>query len=60
MGNISNTRFPFGLTNVNDANLFADMVQPDPTLFTSTFKTSTPTSRRIGQSLKPTHRLLKP
>lgn len=33
MGNISNTRFPNGLTNVGDADLFADMVQPDPTLF---------------------------
>lgn len=33
MGNISNTRFPFGLTNVGETNLFADMVQPDPTLF---------------------------
>jgi hypothetical protein len=33
MGNISNTRFPFGLTNVSEVNLFADMVQPDPTLF---------------------------
>lgn len=33
MGNISNTRFPYGLTNVGETNLFADMVQPDPTLF---------------------------
>lgn len=33
MGNISNTRFPFGLTNVSEVNLFADMVQPDATLF---------------------------
>ena len=33
MGNISNTRFPFGVTNVGETNLFADMVQPDPTLF---------------------------
>jgi hypothetical protein len=33
MGNISNTRFPFGLTNVSEVDLFADMVQPDPTLF---------------------------
>jgi hypothetical protein len=33
MGNISNTRFPFGLTNVGETDLFADMVQPDPTLF---------------------------
>lgn len=33
MGNISNTRFQYGLTNVNETNLFADMVQPDPTLF---------------------------
>ena len=38
MGNISNTRFPFGLTNVNDVNLFADMVQPDPTLFHQYFQ----------------------
>jgi hypothetical protein len=33
MGNISNTRFPYGVTNVGETNLFADMVQPDPTLF---------------------------
>jgi hypothetical protein len=33
MGNISNTRFPYGLTNVSEVDLFADMVQPDPTLF---------------------------
>jgi hypothetical protein len=33
MGNISNTRFPNGLTNVSEVNLFADMVQPDQTLF---------------------------
>lgn len=33
MGNISNTRFQYGLTNVGETNLFADMVQPDPTLF---------------------------
>ena len=33
MGNISNTRFPFGVTNVGETNLFADMVKPDPTLF---------------------------
>jgi hypothetical protein len=33
MGNISNTRFPYGLTNVTEVDLFADMVQPDPTLF---------------------------
>lgn len=33
MGNISNTRFPYGLTNVGETNLFADMVQPDSTLF---------------------------
>ena len=33
MGNISNTRFQYGVTNVNETNLFADMVQPDPTLF---------------------------
>lgn len=33
MGNISNTRFPYGLTNVGETDLFADMVQPDPTLF---------------------------
>ena len=33
MGNISNTRFPFGVTNVGETDLFADMVQPDPTLF---------------------------
>jgi len=33
MGNISNTRFPNGLTNVSETNLFADLVQPDPTLF---------------------------
>ena len=38
MGNISNTRFPFGLTNVNDVDLFADMVQPDPTLFHQYFQ----------------------
>ena len=37
MGNISNTRFPYGLTNVSETNLFADMVQPDPTLFHSYF-----------------------
>jgi hypothetical protein len=35
MGNISNTRFPYGVTNVGETNLFADMVQPDPTLFHS-------------------------
>lgn len=35
MGNISNTRFPYGLTNVSEVDLFADMVQPDPTLFHS-------------------------
>ena len=33
MGNISNTRFPYGLTNVGETDLFSDMVQPDPTLF---------------------------
>ena len=33
MGNITNTRFPFGLTNVGENTVFADMVQPDPTLF---------------------------
>lgn len=33
MGNISNTRFPFGVTNVGETDLFADMVKPDPTLF---------------------------
>lgn len=33
MGNISNTRFPYGVTNVGETNLFADMVQNDPTLF---------------------------
>lgn len=33
MGNISNTRFPYGLTNVGETDLFADMVQPDPTFF---------------------------
>lgn len=33
MGNISNTRFPYGLTNVGETNLFADMVQPDATQF---------------------------
>lgn len=33
MGNISNTRFPYGLTNVGETDLFADMVQPDATLF---------------------------
>ncbi len=33
MGNISNTRFPYGLTNVSEVDLFSDMVQPDPTLF---------------------------
>lgn len=32
MGN-SVTRFPYGITNVGDTNLFADMVKPDPTLF---------------------------
>jgi hypothetical protein len=32
MGNIV-TRFPNGVTNVNDVNLFADMAQLDPTLF---------------------------
>lgn len=32
MGNIV-TRFPGGVTNVNDVNLFADMAQLDPTLF---------------------------
>ena len=37
MGNISNTRFPYGLTNVGETNLFADMVQPDPTLFHTYF-----------------------
>ena len=37
MGNISNTRFPYGLTNVSEVDLFADMVQPDPTLFHSYF-----------------------
>ena len=37
MGNISNTRFPYGLTNVGETNLFADMVQPDPTLFHTFF-----------------------
>lgn len=30
---ISNTRFPYGVTNVGETNLFGDMVQPDPTLF---------------------------
>lgn len=33
MGNISNTRFQFGVTNVSETDLFSDMVQPDPTLF---------------------------
>lgn len=33
MGNISNTRFQYGVTNVSEVDLFADMVQPDPTLF---------------------------
>jgi len=37
MGNISNTRFPYGLTNVSEVDLFADMVQPDPTLFHTYF-----------------------
>lgn len=37
MGNISNTRFPYGVTNVGETNLFADMVQPDPTLFHTYF-----------------------
>lgn len=37
MGNISNTRFPYGLTNVGETDLFADMVQPDPTLFHTYF-----------------------
>jgi hypothetical protein len=32
MGNTV-TRFPNGVTNVNDVNLFADMAQLDPTLF---------------------------
>lgn len=32
MGNTV-TRFPGGVTNVNDVNLFADMAQLDPTLF---------------------------
>lgn len=30
---ITVTRFPGGVTNVNDVNLFADMAQLDPTLF---------------------------
>jgi hypothetical protein len=38
MGNISNTRFPYGLTNVSEVDLFADMVQPDPTLFHTYFE----------------------
>lgn len=38
MGNISNTRFPFGLTNVSEVDLFTDMVQPDPTLFHQYFQ----------------------
>lgn len=33
MGNISNTRLPNGVTNVGETDLFADMVQPDPTRF---------------------------
>lgn len=37
MGNISNTRFPYGVTNVGETDLFADMVQPDPTLFHTYF-----------------------
>lgn len=37
MGNISNTRFQFGVTNVSETDLFSDMVQPDPTLFHSYF-----------------------
>ena len=37
MGNITNTRFPYGLTNVSEVDLFADMVQPDPTLFHTYF-----------------------
>ena len=37
MGNISNTRLPYGVTNVGETNLFADMVQPDPTLFHAYF-----------------------
>jgi hypothetical protein len=38
MGNISNTRFPYGLTNVSEVDLFSDMVQPDPTLFHTYFQ----------------------
>ena len=38
MGNISNTRFPYGLTNVSEVDLFSDMVQPDPTLFHQYFE----------------------
>lgn len=37
MGNISNTRFQYGVTNVAETDLFADMVQPDPTLFHTYF-----------------------
>ena len=33
MGNISNTRLQYGVTNVSEADLFADLVQADPTLF---------------------------
>ena len=33
MGNNVVTRFQFGVTNVGQDTLFADMVQPDPTLF---------------------------
>jgi hypothetical protein len=37
MGNISNTRFPNGMTNVGETDIFADMVEPVPTLFHSYF-----------------------
>lgn len=33
MGNTVNTRLSGGVTNVGETDLFADMVQPDPTLF---------------------------
>lgn len=37
MGNNVVTRFPYGVTNVGQDTLFADMVQPDPTLFHTYF-----------------------
>ena len=35
MADISNTRFPFGLTNVSEANSLADLGMPSPTKFHS-------------------------